>query len=477
MPVISLKNRLILTYALSISAALLALTLVINLSIETIFSGLIKNNIKEQSREIIRTITEQYDPVLGGFDLIALEALGMYFVHDGYIVTVEDPQGAAIWDARTTDMQRCAAVLNEITERMENEFRLTGNVQKERYPLAYGNQNAGAVTIETYGPFFYTETESGFLASINRVLLIAGITLTLLSAAISVALAAALSRPILEAGAAARRIAREYAGGGLSGRREPMQIRENYQTRELYELSRSVNKLAEELQEGERRQKQLSADVAHELRTPLSCLRGNVEAMMEGVWEPTPQRLLSCHEEILRLSKLVDDLHLLTSLEWESLVLDKTDFDLAKLLEDTAGQFIPAARDKGIEIILNLEPCLVCGDYNRLKQVFINLLSNGVKYTDRGKVEVTLTGDREKGLVRVSVADTGIGIAGEAIPHIFERFYRSDKSRNRKTGGAGIGLTIAAAIVKAHGGRISAESRTGETGESGSLFTVEFLKF
>jgi signal transduction histidine kinase len=153
--------------------------------------------------------------------------------------------------------------------------------------------------------------------------------------------------------------------------------------------------------------------------------------------------------------------------------LNKTEFDLAKLLQTTAAQFRAEAEEKKIEIKLNLKECPITADYDRLKQVFINLFSNAVKYTDTGGITVTLAeapcGNRQW---EVTIADTGIGIPKGDLPHIFERLYRSDKSRSRSTGGAGIGLTIAAAIVHAHGGRITAESRTEKNGGSGSIFRV-----
>ncbi|MDR1971773.1 MAG: two-component sensor histidine kinase [Treponema sp.] len=468
---ISLKKRLMLTYALFTGLSLAVLTCIINLSIGAMFSRLIKSNIRERSGEIIATIAEQYDPLSAGFDTAALGALGMCFVHEGYIVRIEDALGAVIWDARDADMLHCAAVMDEIAGRMEHNYRLKGTVEDRRYPLPYGKETIGAVKIETYGPFFYSETEMGFLASINRVLFAAGLSFIVLSAAVSFFLASAISRPIVLAGQAARRIAGEHAGGGR-GTGKTARIRDDYKTRELRDLSRSINELAEELDEGERRQRQLSADVAHELRTPLSCLQGTMEAMIDGVWEPTARRLASCHEEILRLSKLVEDLNLLTSLEWENLALDKTNFDLAELLDLTAEQFRPAAGEKGIALEKDLAPCPVYGDYNRLKQVFVNILSNAVRYTDRGSVTVRVRPAGEgadKGFLEVTAADTGQGIGKGEEDRIFERFYRSDLSRSRNTGGAGIGLTIAAAIVKAHGGRIGAESRA----EGGTLFRVE----
>jgi signal transduction histidine kinase len=468
---ISLKQRLILTYAVFFSLALAVLAVIINYFFGLIFSDLVRNNIREKNAEIVRSISEQYDPLSDEFDSLSLEALGMYFVHEGYIVTVLDRRGNPVWDARSCDMRQCMDIISEITTRMESRISGGGGFQNLRYPLTYRNRPVGSVGIETYGPFFYNETEYEFLSSVNRLLFAVSLVFILLSAAVSVFLAAALSRPILKASEAARLIAREHAEG-RAGSGRSVRISEAYKTRELYELSSSINELARELDEGERRQKQLTSDVAHELRTPLTCLQANMEAMIDGVWEPTAERLADCHGEILRLNALVEDLRLLTSLEWENLSLDKSVFDLDKLLQQGTDQFLPAAREKGIGIILDSRPGTVYGDFNRLKQVFINLLSNGVKYTDRGTVTVTARplGEPEGNGQRweVTVADTGIGIPAEDLPRVFERFYRSDKSRNRRTGGSGIGLAIAAAIVKAHGGEIRAGSGPG----GGSVFRV-----
>ena len=184
----------------------------------------------------------------------------------------------------------------------------------------------------------------------------------------------------------------------------------------------------------------------------------------------------------------------LTSLEWETISLNKTQFDLAKLLHVTAGQFSTAAREKGIALEMHLIEASVNADWDRLKQVFINLLSNAVKYTDQGTVTISINHEREIPHLSstlpqsgkacstrpsgdaprnspltwiVTIADTGIGIPKEDIPHIFERLYRSDKSRSRSTGGAGIGLAIAAAIIRAHNGAITAESSA-----AGSVFRI-----
>ena len=475
---ISLKNRLALTYALFISLALGALTLLINIFTGIIFTALVKDNIAEKSEEIARAIGEQYDPLNQGFNTSTVEAMGMFFLHEGYIVTVEDEKGNFVWAARSCDMRQCMDVVDSISLRMEQRFRLKGSMRIQVFPVKRGSLDAGTITIETYGPFFFSETETRFLASINRLLLGAAAVITLFGVCLSIPLARAIAKPVLKAGEAARMIAKVHSGG-VGGEDIIIRIPEGYRTRELAELSRSINKLAGELEESKRRQKQLSADIAHELRSPLTCLQGNMEALIDGVFKPDREHLESCHEEILRLAKLVRDLNTLTNLEWENITLEKTKFDLAKLLQVTAEQFRPAILEKGLKLELDLRESPVNADYGRMKQVFINILSNAINYTDRGAITVSVRdgGFAPRNLSAAAppprliweavVADTGIGIPEGDLSRVFERFYRSDKSRGRGSGGAGIGLAIAAAIVHAHGGTISAES-----GGGGSTFRV-----
>jgi signal transduction histidine kinase len=507
---ISLQNRLTLSYTLFIGAALTLLALAINRFTGLTFNELIKENINERNLEIVRSISELYNPLARDFDRPGVETVGMLFVHEGYIVSVEDGGGLPVWDARSCDMQQCREVISGITVRMERQFRVNGGMRRQVYPIQYYGQHVGAVIIESYGPYFYSETETKFLKSVNRLLLAAGIMLSLLCVAVSTALSRAIARPVNRAGEAAREIAYVHSGG--VGLQVPeIRIPERYRTRELAELSSSINRLASELEEAERRQKQLVSDIAHELRTPLTCLQGNIEAMIDGVYEANREHLQSCHEETIRLANLVHDLATLNSLEWENITLNKTDFDLARLLQAAVEQFRPAAVEKGVEIHLDLRESPVNADYDRIKQVFINLLSNAVKYTDSGRISVgisELSGCPEVGESRgnlaagpplpagstlhrashspssssskapprlrweVTVADTGIGIPGNELVRIFERLYRTDKSRNRSTGGAGIGLAVAAAIVRAHGGTVSAESPNGASGDSGSVFRV-----
>jgi len=409
-PRLTFHQRLILFYALAVSVSLLLASLGVHRLTEARFARLVADAIDERRRDILRVIGGLYDPLLDRFDPATVETLGMYFVHEGYIVTLRDSRGEVVWDARGCDMAECNRVINEIRARMARHGRFSGDVREMSVPVAYLGREVGTVRIETYGPLFFSQGESVFLLSLNRLFLAVFIAFGAVSALVSVILASCV------------------------------------------------------LHEADKRQRRLTVDVAHELRTPLTCLQGTVEALIDGVWEPTKERLESCGEEIGRLSKLVADLSLLTDIEWETIKLEKRDFDLARLLESTAASFAGLAARKGIRIRLDLEPRMVHADYDRIKQVFINLLSNAFKYTERGEVTVRCRG-RE-----AAVADTGCGMDAEACRRVFERFYRADRSRSRATGGAGVGLTIAQALMKAHGGVIKVESEPGR----GSIFHVFF---
>jgi signal transduction histidine kinase len=455
-----LKSRLIVTYALFTSLALLALAVCVNVFVGKMFEKFVRSAIEARSAEIVRAVSELYNPMSRSFDIPRLEAIGMLFVHEGYVIDVESEMDGVwnkVWDAREMDMRHCVEALREIEARMESRYGLRGELQSRSYPIPQGTADAGmvgAVNIATYGPFFYSENESDFLSLLNSLLVAFTAVCIVMVAGLSVPLAVSIARPVARAGEAAGQI----AGGNLAVR-----LDEADKIYELAGLARSINGLAGALEEAGRRQKQLTADIAHELRTPLTCLRGGIEAMVDGVWEPDPARLQSCAEEVRRLSTLVDDLALLSRIEWETLALNKTRFEIAPFLRLIADGFVPAAAAKNIAVECRApfpKNAVITADYDRLKQVLINLLSNAVKYTDKGTITLSARPLLPGGAFswEIAVSDTGIGIGDEDMPRVFDRFYRSDKSRSRETGGYGLGLAIAAAIVKAHGGGISVES-------------------
>lgn len=244
-------------------------------------------------------------------------------------------------------------------------------------------------------------------------------------------------------------------------------MKEDSSTREIGALIQSINQLAATLEQQESLRKQLTADVAHELRTPLTTVLTHVEALIEGIWEPTTERLQSCYDEVARISKLVADLENLAKVEEGNARLDKSSVDLLDLANKMFGNFEIEMGNKKIRHTVVGNCSAVLADKDRISQVMMNLISNAVKYTpEGGDIRILLADEENK--VTFSVEDNGPGILPEDIPFIFERFYRGDKSRNRMTGGSGIGLAIVKSIINAHGGTVRVESNPNQ----GSRFTV-----
>jgi signal transduction histidine kinase len=227
-------------------------------------------------------------------------------------------------------------------------------------------------------------------------------------------------------------------------------------------LSVSVKELADRLNYQEALKRRMTTDIAHELRTPLAAIQSHIEAFMDGVWEPNDERLAVIHGEILRLTHLIKELSELSIVEDDEIKLDADIVDLSVTLNDITDSYEPMFIEKNIKLNKNIQDNIVIvGDIDYLKRIFANILSNAYKYTnENGTVNVSLSQINDK--IKISVSDTGIGIPKEDLKHIFERFYRSDLSRARETGGTGIGLTITKALVEAHGGTIKIDSEVGK---------------
>ncbi len=232
-------------------------------------------------------------------------------------------------------------------------------------------------------------------------------------------------------------------------------------TIEIQELVLATEELAQTIKEQDKLRKRLTSDVAHELRTPLATLQSHLEAMIDGIWEATPARLSFCYDELIRLTRLINDLNELSVIESDKIQLNKTEVGLSELLNEMLENFKLLFEEKNIDVIANIQQGIkVMGDNDRLRQIFVNILSNANKYTpEHGRVIVNL--GTEPGWVATEIRDTGKGISSHDLAHIFERFYRGDLSRSRESGGAGIGLTIAKAMVEAHHGTLEVESELG----------------
>jgi len=279
----------------------------------------------------------------------------------------------------------------------------------------------------------------------------------LVAAAIAVLITFFLSRRISAPIRALTVTARKLGQGDFSQR---VQVKDKS---EVGELAQTFNSMAGDLERAEKLRRNLTADVAHELRTPLSNIRGYLEAARDGAIKPDADTIRSLDEEAVLLSRLVDDLQELSLAEAGELKLVCQAEDVAELINHTVAVVQARAAEKGVAVSIDLPDKLppVNIDRHRISQVSRNLLENAVAHTTKGDA-ITVAARQQGNWVEVSVTDTGEGIPAEDLPNIFERFYRVDKSRARATGGSGLGLTIAKRLVEAHGGKIEVQSELGK---------------
>jgi two-component system OmpR family sensor kinase len=374
-------------------------------------------------------------------------------------------------------------------------------------PVIVDGKRVGTLLVVTPSSGPSAVLASDFLTALNQGVLLAAVVAGLVALLLGAVLVQQIIAPLRRLQSAAHAI----AGGDLS-QRVATASRD-----EVGEVSRAFNQMAEALEDNERLRRHMMADIAHELRTPLTVVQGQVEALLDGVFPLTPEQLVPIHDETLLLSRLVADLRDLALAEAGQLTIEHSPVNLDDLARRVVAAVEPVAAEKDIALALDVSPNLptISADADRLSQVLHNLLSNALRHTPSGgRVTISVrmaslegwkTGrledwkvgrlegwKRERDaptsdlptfqpsslptfqpsspVLLVSVADTGPGIPAEDLPHIFDRFYRADKSRSRAGGGSGLGLTIARYIVEAHGGHIWAESQVG--GGTQIVFTL-----
>lgn len=305
----------------------------------------------------------------------------------------------------------------------------------------------------------FTPEELAYLQQMYRALALAAIAAVGIALVVGALLASSLTRPLRELKQAAQRM----AGGDLD---QQVVIRSQD---EIGELGQTFNQMSRELAHSNRMRRQMTADIAHDLRTPLTVIAGYVESMRDGVLAPTPQRLEVIYAEIERLQRLVEDLRTLSRAEAGELTLNRQMLPAGRLLQQAAAVFQHQAEQRGVRLQVQVAPDLpeIWVDEPRMMQVLGNLMTNALRYTPQGGA-VTLLAGRDGDRAVLQVSDTGSGIPPEDLPHVFDRFYRGDPARSEQNGESGLGLAIARAFVQAHGGEIGATSQPGQ----GSTFTI-----
>jgi two-component system OmpR family sensor kinase/two-component system sensor histidine kinase BaeS len=328
-------------------------------------------------------------------------------------------------------------------------------------PVMVGGQQVATILVGSMIEPVLNPLDQDFLRSVNLAVLLAAVVVGVVALILGSVFFFHITAPVRDLTGAAEAI----AAGDLSQR---VTLRTGD---EIGRLGRAFNTMADALDQAERLRRHMVADIAHELRTPLSLVQGSLEAILDGMYELNLENVDSVHEETLVLTRLVNDLRDLALAEAGQLRLEEEDVDMTDLITRSAERFRAQAAEQGVSLATDLSTDLptVRGDRQRISQVLINLLSNALRYTPAGG-QVVVAAQPGSAEVLVSVADTGEGIASEDLPYVFERFYRADKSRARTSGGSGLGLAISRHIVKAHGGRIWAESQMG--GGATFVFTL-----
>ncbi len=324
-----------------------------------------------------------------------------------------------------------------------------------------GQGSGGAMLDQMLGP-----AERSYLQSVHSALWVAGCIAAVAAVVLSVLLARQITAPTRALTIATRQLA-----AGDYKQRVPVRSDD-----EVGELATAFNALAEALAHQQTLRRQMAADIAHELRTPLAVIQANLEALLDGIRPLSSAAIADIHQETQLLARLIADLRDLSLAEAGQLPLHREPTDVAELVRLSGGRFTSQAADKGIQLVVESEEGLphVNVDPDRFTKVLGNLLDNALRHTPSGGiVTIRVEGGPQPDTVQVTVRDTGKGIAPEHMPNIFDRFYRADQARSRAAGGSGIGLAVVKQIVEAHGGRVWGESVPRQGTCFGLVFPVD----
>jgi signal transduction histidine kinase len=460
---LSLTKKLSLGFLLTAIVSILIAVLISNYMIGEKFNTYLIDEHKNKLSEITNIANDLYDQN-AGFSASSKAELLRYSIAEKLYIEVKDKNGVVIFTSGNSTLQKNTMMGSMMNSMMNNFSEIKpGEYIEENYPLIKNNKEIGNIVFGYYGTSYLNAAALTFKMTLNHSFFLSGFIALIFGLIVSVLLSKQISSPLIKITATANSI----RNGDLEARSHVIS-----KTTEIIDLNASINFLAQTLQKQETLRKRLTSDMAHELRTPLTNLKSHIEALLDKVWEPTEKMLTSFYEEIKRLIKLVEGLNDIAKLEQTNLNLNKSRFNLSLELEKVITSFEPLFANSNSKIISNVFSNIdVFMDKDKFTQVMYNLLANSLKYLNgNGEVFVTLKDKNET--IILEIKDNGIGISEKDLPFIFERFYRSDESRNKKTGGSGIGLTIVKSIVETHNGTIDVKSTVGE----GSTFTVTIPK-
>lgn len=436
-------NRLWQKLALSFVLAVVVVTLVaftlVNIAFERRFQSYIQERQAVINQRIVQTLALIYVRS-GGWPRETAMLMPHWAMMSGVKIKIVAPGGEVI--AQTSEN------MMEMIGSQESNYNAVSKI-----PVIVDGVKVGTAYITPVGDQNGVPGEDiRFRQSVSRLIILGGLVAAAVALVISYLLAIRLTAPLEVMTAAARRM----EAGDLTQR---VNVKSDD---EIGGLAEAFNHLAAALKRQEDLRQNLTADIAHELRTPLATIQSHIEAFLDNVMKPDEKNIRSIHEEIVRLTRLVEDLGEIAKLESGKANIVKSKADLNILTDKVVANLKPLFDEKQVALTLDRDakPLNAKVDPDKIYQVLYNLLANSLKFTaSGGETRVSLVKDDRK--VSITIKDTGIGIQAKHLPFIFERFYRVDKSRSRTTGGAGIGLTVAKQLVEAHNGQISVTSEPG----------------
>lgn len=444
------------------------LTLILSIvSVNLVFRHQFFNYIAQSNETLLKQLPARLSTMYvgnGNWNASALEELENDLPMDVY-VTLKDTKGNVIVNLENSmsAMHSQDGMMSMMGMQMNpNDSIQQWETKKFQITDSHGPIAVAEVRYPS-GTRILNPQDQSFSAAIFRSLILAGILSLVIGALLSFLMSRRLVSPLQTLTEAAYRI-----GAGNLNERVDSTSKD-----EVGWLAKAFNSMADDLTRQEKLRKQFIADIAHELRTPLTSIRGYIEAFQDGVLPADAENLASIDEEIGRLVGLVSDLKDLNIAEMGNLSVSLQPVNLVTVINKVIRNLSPVIRDKNINIsfVYRESNQEIIGDEHLLTRLFYNLIHNSYKYTEPGGIISVELGSL-KDSVQIVIRDTGIGISEADLPFIFERFYRTDRSRTRETGGSGIGLALVKQIVVIHQGDISVESKVGK----GSAFSVVLPK-
>lgn len=381
----------------------------------------------------------------------SLNSISTYFnnaLESNFYFEVYDQDNILIWRPSDDQLKLANSVLSQQMETNGLPSVDQANLISERQFLIYNNQQIGSIIFYYYGTIPFTVHDTMFINGLKQSI----IYISILGLGTSVVIALLISKKLSTPLVTINDFTKKLSQGNFES-----ELILSTQISELSELMNSLNVLSEYLEDQSSLRKRLTYDMSHEIRTPLATLKGNIEAMIDGIWDITPERLDTCRIEIDRLTRLVSNIELINQIENTYDSLEKSYFYLNELTYEVIDTFESALRSKDLQVTVESGEVQIWADKDKIQQVLVNLLNNAIKFSGAHKsINITISQDRN--FSSFEIKDTGIGIDNNQLSHIFDRFYTSKNSQELKLNGQGIGLSIVQTIIKAHHGFLNVSS-------------------